>query len=514
MTALSGSKEPVKDPFIGLDFIYDCLFAKPADEYLGLLHEAFRALGPTYVSRRWTWETVYTRDEHNIKHVLATAFDDFQLPELRISAMAGLLGSGIFTLNGHSWATARGVLRGALAKQDRDASMEKLERYFQALLRRVVPHQAQKDQTQDQKQDQDQDQDQGPAVEVDLQPLFFWLAMDFATDLLMGRSTNTLEEGDSRGCGREEQFVQDYLTCSSEIVHKMRLGPLQFLSLNGAARRARRRIFRYIDGFIEESLRDQGEGVSGEGEMAEMGGRGGRGRGRGPGGGGGRGRTVLSELAAITEDRKQLRDQILHILVAGRDTTACLLSNLFFVLARKPETYAKLRREVFSIAGEKPPTAKMLHQMQYLKWCVQESLRLHPVIPTNARQAVRDTTLPRGGGADGKAPLFVRQGTLVMYNIYAMHRDEAVFGAEPEEFVPERWEGLRPGWSYLPFNGGPRICIGQKFALLETHFIVSRMVQVFEKMEAVDDGPWRELFALATTCRDGVRVRLTTYPGR
>lgn len=50
-----------------------------------------------------------------------------------------------------------------------------------------------------------------------------------------------------------------------------------------------------------------------------------------------------------------------------------------------------------------------------------------------------------------------------MYNIYAMHRDIEVFGPDPEEFVPERWNGLRPGWGYLPFNGGPRICIGREY---------------------------------------------------
>ena len=119
-----------------------------------------------------------------------------------------------------------------------------------------------------------------------------------------------------------------------------------------------------------------------------------------------------------------------------------------------------------------------------------------------------------------------------MYNIYAMHRDAHVFGPDPEEFVPERWNGLRPGWGYLPFNGGPRICIGrkqptlcffgsvcvwvfvltvlnvEKFALLETHYLVSRMVQTFETMSASGDAEWVELYALATTCKDGVNVSL------
>lgn len=90
------------------------------------------------------------------------------------------------------------------------------------------------------------------------------------------------------------------------------------------------------------------------------------------------------------------------------------------------------------------------------------ALRLHPVIPTNARVAVRDTTIPRGGGIDGKSPLFISKGTAMFYNVYAMHRNEDVFGPKAEEFAPERWKDLRPGWGYLPFNGGARACIGRK----------------------------------------------------
>jgi cytochrome P450 len=84
------------------------------------------------------------------------------------------------------------------------------------------------------------------------------------------------------------------------------------------------------------------------------------------------------------------------------------------------------------------------------------------VIPSNAREATEDTSLPRGGGADGSKPLFVGKGTVVLYNIYAMHRNKDVFGDDADDFIPERWERLQPGWSYLPWNGGPRVCLGRK----------------------------------------------------
>ena len=77
--------------------------------------------------------------------------------------------------------------------------------------------------------------------------------------------------------------------------------------------------------------------------------------------------------------------------------------------------------------------------------------------------SILDTVLPRGGGPDGTSPLFIPAKTTVGWSLYTMHRREDLFGEDVEEFRPERWQTLRPGWEYLPFNGGPRICIGRKY---------------------------------------------------
>lgn len=78
------------------------------------------------------------------------------------------------------------------------------------------------------------------------------------------------------------------------------------------------------------------------------------------------------------------------------------------------------------------------------------------------RMSVVDTVLPLGGGPHGKSPLFIPAKTYVQYSVFTMHRRKEFYGEDAEEFKPERWETLRPGWEYLPFNGGPRICIGRK----------------------------------------------------
>lgn len=139
------------------------------------------------------------------------------------------------------------------------------------------------------------------------------------------------------------------------------------------------------------------------------------------------------------------------------------------------------------------------------------ALRLHPVVPRNEREAVRDTVLPLGGGKDGLSPVFVAKGTLVSYNIYAMHRRTDIYGPDAGEFRPGRWANgkLQPCWGYLPFNGGPRICIGQRYALTEVSYVLVRMAQEFRVLESRDPGPWVESLALTLSSRNGTKVCLT-----
>jgi hypothetical protein len=97
-------------------------------------------------------------------------------------------------------------------------------------------------------------------------------------------------------------------------------------------------------------------------------------------------------------------------------------------------------------------------------------LRLYPSVPINSRAAVVRTTLPTGGGPDGTAPIMVDEGESVGYSVYVMHRRKDLYGSDADEFRPERWDPTEKnevslkniGWGYLPFNGGPRICLGRK----------------------------------------------------
>ena len=150
----------------------------------------------------------------------------------------------------------------------------------------------------------------------------------------------------------------------------------------------------------------------------------------------------------------------MNFLLAGRDTTASLLSFLFLMFAHHPDVFNKLRNLVLEDFGtyEHPKNISFstLKSCSYLQWCLNETLRLFPTVPLNSRRSIVDTTLPRGGGPDGKSPVFVPKGTEVNYSVYAMHRNKAIWGPNADKFDPERWNGYKSGFEYLPFNGGPR----------------------------------------------------------
>jgi len=190
----------------------------------------------------------------------------------------------------------------------------------------------------------------------------------------------------------------------------------------------------------------------------------------------------LDALAEQYSDKAVLTDQLLNILLAGRDTTAGFLTFTIWFLCRNKRVWQKLRAEVLEHVGEDArPTWEIIKDMKYLKYVLNESLRLLPVVPSNTRCAIHRTTLPRGGGVNGSSPIVVEKGQRVHYSVYSLHRRTDVYGQDAEDFNPERWESLKlSGWDFLPFNGGPRICLGQQYALIEASFTLIRILQRFQ----------------------------------
>lgn len=155
------------------------------------------------------------------------------------------------------------------------------------------------------------------------------------------------------------------------------------------------------------------------------------------------------------------------------------------LLVRHPEVLKRLRGEIKSVLGEdKDITRAYIQRMAYLQNVIKEStcftraprrhqsrlrnsvaLRLYPPVPINTRFCKQTTVLPRGGGVDGLSPILVRAGMPVAYSVYHMQRREDLYGSDAGASRPERWDGLELAdikWGYLPFNGGPRLCLGSE----------------------------------------------------
>ena len=144
-------------------------------------------------------------------------------------------------------------------------------------------------------------------------------------------------------------------------------------------------------------------------------------------------------------------------------------------------------------------------------------LRLYPPVPLNNRTALKTTILPRGGGPEGTSPILVKKGEVVIFSQYVNARRKNIYGPDADEFRPERWEGAKAsdvGWAYFPFNGGPRTCLGQDFALFEIYYTTIRLLQHYPiiRLPASEPdeptGTERQRLTLVLSSTDGCKVEI------
>ena len=169
----------------------------------------------------------------------------------------------------------------------------------------------------------------------------------------------------------------------------------------------------------------------------------------------------------------QLRDEAMTLYLAGHETTALTLAWTWYVLAQYPRVEAKLVAEWSAVLDGRAPTADDLPRLPYTEHVITESMRLYPPAYIIGREPLTDRPL---------AGFVVPRGTTVFMSQWVMHRDGRFYD-KPLEFRPERWaEGLAktlPKYAYFPFGGGPRVCIGNGFALMETVLLLATIGQQY-----------------------------------
>ncbi|KAE8148069.1 cytochrome P450 [Aspergillus avenaceus] len=394
---------------------------------------------------------IFTKDPVNIKAVLADQFADYGRGVSFHRDSREFLGDSIFNTDGESWYRSRNLIRPMFARErlvDTEIFEDHVQRLISCLAGDTSPN--------------------GSRV-VDIGPLVFRYSLDAATDYLLGQGTDSLQNS-------QTMFADAFQKVLHHQVVIYRMSGFNFILPKAQFRRNLKVMDDFLKPYIDRTLNLSAAELDRKLSKKD---------------------TFLDSLAGFTRDRQVIRDQLVAVLLAGRDTTAGTLAFCIFELSRNPDVVAKLRQEINSQLGLDPnsrrPTYADLKEMKYLAAVLSETMRLYPAVPFNIRTALRDTTLPRGGGPDGLSPIGILANTPIFYSTILMHQDPTNYGPpgspnyfDPKKFLPQRWlSGWQPKpWHFIPFNGGPRICLGQQFALIEMGYTIVRVIQAFKQIIA------------------------------
>jgi cytochrome P450 len=182
--------------------------------------------------------------------------------------------------------------------------------------------------------------------------------------------------------------------------------------------------------------------------------------------------SAQDEETGVGMSDKQVRDEAVTLFMAGHETTSNTLAWTWILLSRNPDAEAKLHAELDSVLGGRAITPADLPRLKYLDWVIKEALRLYPPAWAISWRVPQEDLHING--------YTFAKGKLLFISPYVVHRDVRWF-PEPDAFIPERWaddlEKRIPRYAYFPFGGGPRICIGNSFALMEARLIVGAIAQ-------------------------------------
>uniref|UniRef100_K3W7E8 Cytochrome P450 n=1 Tax=Globisporangium ultimum (strain ATCC 200006 / CBS 805.95 / DAOM BR144) TaxID=431595 RepID=K3W7E8_GLOUD len=396
--------------------------------------------------------------------VLKTKFDDFAKGYVMWKNMEDLLGNGIFTVDGKLWVHQRKTASHLFSLQMMRDSMEQTAIHYTAILQSRLENIAHNNEV------------------VNLKRLLDLFTMDVFTKIGFGVDLNNLKSNENH------EFLNAFERVSSTLFARF-TAPMwvwqvkKWLNIGSEKSMAKdiKALNTLIFDIISRSMAKQTAARVNDVANAASGGS----------------RDLISlffekestEYAngeqVKTDQAKLIRDMTLSFVAAGRDTTSQSMSWFLLMLNQYPDVLAKIREELKDklpdlVNGKKlVPSMEDVQQLVYLDAALKESLRLNPVVAVNSRIAVRDTTLSDG--------TLIKKGTKVSMPHYATARLEAFWGKDAAEYNPDRW--LDPAtrkpilvspYRYTTFSGGPRVCIGMKFAMMEMKIAMATVLSHFD----------------------------------
>ena len=265
---------------------------------------------------------------------MATKFKNYELSSIRKRAFSALLGYGIFATDGAAWKHSRELVRPSFAR-DQVADLDNFEEHSNLMIN-AIPKDGK--------------------TTVDLQDLFFALTIDTASEFLFGESTNVLL-GMNTLESKANLFAEAWHRSQLEVENHTRSS---FLYRTPKHFKEDLKIVNdYVGEYVQQGLQYRNDFMSDPEKATSKNGR----------------YVFMHELVKATNDPVRIRTELLNVLLAGRDTTASLLGNMWFTLAKRPDIWAKLRREVDDTLHGKRPTFEQLKEMKYLKAVMNECIQ-------------------------------------------------------------------------------------------------------------------------------------------
>jgi cytochrome P450 len=198
---------------------------------------------------------------------------------------------------------------------------------------------------------------------------------------------------------------------------------------------------------------------------------------------------------------EQLRDELMTLFLAGHETTANALAWTWYLLSQNPEAESRLHAELDRVLEGRPPTIEEVSKLEYTERVLTESMRCYPPVWVMGRRAL---------GSYRVGEYTIPAGSIVLLSQYLMHHNEKYY-PDPFKFDPERWtpeeRAARPKYSYFPFGGGPRLCIGEQFAWMEGILIIATLAQRW-KIRAASSHPVPLQPLITLRPKNGIRMTL------
>ncbi|CAL5025872.1 unnamed protein product [Urochloa decumbens] len=449
-------------------------------------HRTFRMLTPTS-------NYIYTVEPGNVEYILKTNFANYGKGSALHGLAEDLLGDGIFNVDDAKWRHQRKVASHEFSTRVLREFSSAVFRDTATELAGIVAGVARG----------------GGERRLDISDLLMRSTLDSIFKVGFGVNLGVLSASSEEGAA----FARAFDDASEQVLHRF-LDPfwkakrLLNFSSEAAMKRSLRTINEFVYGIIDRKIEQMGKDQQ---EFAKK-------------------EDILSRFLLERErdpgrfDNKYIRDIILNFVIAGRDTTAGTLSWFLHVLCRNQAVQDRIAQEVRIAAGTggcdvgaqelaASLTEDAISKMHYLHAALTETLRLYPAVPVDVKCCFSDDTLP-----DGYA---VNKGDMVHYQPFPMGRMEFLWGADAEEFRPERWlddDGVfvpESPFKFTAFQAGPRVCLGKEFAYRQMKIFAAVLLSMFrfEMWEADATVGYRAMLTLKMDRPLYVRASLRRWCG-